>query len=129
MTNFEVYLSKEGVQPCGHSARASGILLYLAVSCRPHKIPHKLYFSTQACSNDKNTKEIFIEDILVAEDQHSDVLVTCGAESYEAPCLLADDFTWSKRRISKRVNIAIDCTKRKWYLFVLIDDCCTSSGA
>ena len=53
-TCLENYLEREGVQPCGHSARASVIQLYLAVSCRDYEIPHQFFFSARACYNDKN---------------------------------------------------------------------------
>ena len=127
MTCLQNYLDKEGVQPCGHSARASGIQLYLAVSCRAHEIPYQLHFSARACCNDKNTKELAISSgVEIDENQHSDVEIatklTCGAENFSTPCLLSKNFTWEKKRISKRLLICHDSQIQRWYVFLLIDD-------
>ena len=121
-TCLENYLEREGVQPCGHSARASGIQLYLAVSCRDYEIPHQFFFSAQACYNDKNTREIAIGRRM-DENQHSDVIIAtmlnCGADNFHAPCLLADNFTWQKWHMSRNLFLY---KNQEWKLFLVIDD-------
>ena len=105
------FLDEHGVQPCGHSGRATNLLLTLTPSCLPHQIPHSLLFSARGIVNDKNTGVTYTKAYTteVAEDQHvpasiitTQIVCRHGA-TFEDPCLLPDDYTWHKWSMDNRV--------------------------
>ena len=105
------FLDEHGVQPCGHSGRATNLLLTLTPSCLPHQIPHSLLFSARGLDNDKNTGTLHLTRCLteVAEGQHipenimTTYIVCRNGATFEDPCSLPDDYTWHKWSIDLRV--------------------------
>ena len=126
------FLDEHGVQPCGHSGRATNLLLTLMPSCLPHQIPHSLLFSARGMTNDKNNGRIdsggdYAE---VAEDQHVPLMIstTCivcrDGATFEDPCSLPDDYTWHKWSMDYRVWLLRGEYQGQsaWKLVFLVDD-------
>ena len=104
------FLDEHGVQPCGHSGRATNLLLTIGASCLPHQIPHSLLFSARGIENDKNTGNFYVNTYMeIAEGQHvpqriSTTHIVCrDCATFEDPCSLPDDYTWHKWSIDLRV--------------------------
>ena len=125
------FLDEHGVQPCGHSGRATNLFLALNASCLSHQIPHSLLFSVRGLDNDKNTGRLSIrENSEIAEDQHvpfiiiTTYIVCRDGATFEDPCSLPDDYTWHKRFIDLRVWLLRGEYQGQpaWKLVFLVDD-------
>ena len=107
------FLDKQGVQPCGHSARDKGILIKLNASCRADEVAQSLYYCTRLWQNDKNTRELYNKPSKAEDPQHNTWLMSthirCDNETIEQPCTLPLDLTWQKKLANdearKRVSI------------------------
>ncbi len=54
------FMDEVGIQPCGHSARDTGILLKVRASCMSHQIGSSFLYSARGRSNDKNTGALYV---------------------------------------------------------------------
>ena len=126
------FLDKQGVQPCGHSARNKEILIKLNVSCRADEVAQSLYYCTRVQQNDKNTRALYHKFSKAEDPQHytrlSSTTIRCDNKTIEHPCTLPPDLTWQKQLANdearKRVFIvrSTDRGRRVWHYLLLVDD-------
>ena len=125
------FLDEHNVRPCGHSGRATNLLLALGASCLSHQIPHSLLYSARGKTNDKNTGKHYRDgdNNEIAEDQHTPLGITtafiyCGDHTFEDPCSLPDDYTWHKWSIDQRVWLLRGEYQGQpiWKYVILVDD-------
>ncbi len=124
----EEYLDNIGVRPCGHTARKNGIQVKVYASCQPDQVGSSLMYSSRGRNNDKNTgallvwlnKEISPGQTTCCRDFTS---ITCG-KSWDEECALSPDFTFHRRRETKRMFLVwgTDRGKKAWHYILLVDD-------
>ena len=137
VTSCREFLDKQGVQPCGHSARDKGILIRLNASCRADEIPQSLYYCTRVQQNDKNTRALYHKFSKAEDPQHytrlSSTHIHCDNKTIEQPCTLPPDLTWQKQlhvakeasdEVRKRVHIVpgTDRGRPAWHYVLLPDN-------
>ena len=124
------FLEEQGVKPCGHSARETGILIKVFASCKPTEIPYRLLYSLRAQLNDKNTGMALVKysGFEVAKDQHihwlDPTILKCNASSFEEPCTFSPEYTWERWETRDRIKLVTgnDCGRPVWHYVQLTDD-------
>ena len=124
------FLDEHGVQPCGHSAKANGILISVKSLCKDTEIPYHLLGSIRAYTNDKNTGALgsWGHGWEVAKDQHIQTTRTttirCENKSIDAQCTLGPEATWAKILNNQKIFLVRGTDKGRpaWHYAQLVDD-------
>ena len=111
LKEFQDFPDKQGVQPCGHSARDKGILIKVFTSCQSNEIPCRVLYSIRANKNDKDKGGCFIKEnnFEVAYAQHlkhiDSTITRCNNDSIDEKCTLKPGYNWHKWNIEERIYL------------------------
>ena len=123
------FLDKQGVRPCGHSAKKKGILLKVYTACVTGQDAAELCYAMQGMRlKDDGYVYYQIPKKLNSQQKTCGVNFTfnwCGRKEEEG-CIIAPDSTWSTAAAVMRSRIFLlnSCTPSHpaWYYVVLDDD-------
>ena len=122
------FMDEVGIQPCGHSARDTGILLKVRASCISHQRGSSFLFSARGRSNDKNTGALYVyHKKEIGPDQTTQGIdfttITCK-RPVEESCALVPDFTFKMQKDLERIYLVRgkDRGKEAWHYVLLVDD-------
>ena len=124
------FLDEYKVQPCGHSAKAKGILVSVNTLCKDTEVPYCLLGSIRVYINDKNTGVLgrWGHGWEVTKGQHIQTTRTttirCENKSIDASCTLGPHETWAKFFNNQRIYLVRgnDKDRPAWHYVQLVDD-------
>ena len=97
MSQCAKFLDRQGVKPCGHSAREKGILLKVFASCKTGQDSAELAYTTQGMGLNDGYLYYYTTKQLSARQRTLGVdftKVRCG-KGEEEECGIASDAAWS----------------------------------
>ena len=122
------FMDDAGIQPCGHSARNTGMLFKVRASCRPNQVGSSLLYSARGRANDKNTGVLFVyQSKEIGPDQTTYGIdftsITCK-RGIDDMCALSPDFTFKKQKDMDRIYLVRgkDKGREAWHYVLLVDD-------
>lgn len=129
-----IFLDRQGVRPCGHSATEKGILLKVYSSCMSHQVPRQLAHVAYGFDNNRTTGELSFSrkhgalqdaEIVTAQYAHGYdfTLVRCG-QSFEGPCWCLPQVNWQTWSSRSRIFIVSGTDKDSsvWHVVLVVDD-------
>ena len=86
------FLAEQRVQPCGHKARAKGILIKMLASCKSNEIPTKYRYLVNGAINEPSGEMSFLISKQLLETQTTVSVdsshLRCCIKDIDGPCLL-----------------------------------------
>ena len=121
------YLDRQGVKPCGHSAKEKGVLINAIMSCEPAENAAACRFIVRAAVNDTSGELWYKLPKELSETQHP--LGVCSTEircnkSIEKACTLRSMFTWKIWHEGQRLHFVRGTGnfREAWWYVLLYDN-------
>ena len=106
------FLDEQGVQPCRHKARETGIVIKVMTSCKFNEIPIQYPYSVSGTCNDYTEKMTFKISEKLVETQTTDCInssvLNCNSENIYMPCTLPPGLTWRNLQQTRKISTISD---------------------